>query len=76
MGMKKGSRVYVRFMDITADLHTEKDLEPALCEACGWILSDTKKALKLTTCRYPEDKCNLKDRITIPKGCVESVEVI
>ena len=73
--MRKGTRVYVTFMDITADLHSDKDLEPVMAEVMGWVLSDTKKVLKIATCRY-KDGCDHKDRMSIPRGCVESVEVI
>jgi hypothetical protein len=38
--MRKGTRVYVEFDDITADLHSENDLEVAEGEVVGWILSD------------------------------------
>ncbi len=73
--MKKGTRVYVRWMDITADLHTDAELNPVLAESVGWVLRDTKKVLELTTCRYM-DKSATNDRIAIVKGCIESVEVI
>ena len=78
--MKKGTRVYVRWMDISADLHTDEPIEPVLAESVGWIVRDTKKVLELETCRYPIDRkkhhCKLRDGIAIPRGCVESVEPI
>jgi hypothetical protein len=75
--MRKGTRVYVEFDDITADLHSENDLEVAEGEVVGWILSDTKRALKLTTCRYQDGKLHKeKDRFTLPRGCVRSMEEI
>ncbi|MHC5061898.1 MAG: hypothetical protein ACYTFK_12540 [Planctomycetota bacterium] len=73
--MKKGTRICVTFEDITADLHTDKDLDVVIAEVCGWVLSDTKKVLKLATCRY-KDGCSCKDRISIPSGCVIKKEVI
>jgi hypothetical protein len=73
--MRKGKRVYVEYEDITADLHSDKDLDVVIAEVCGWVLSDTKKHLKLTTCRY-KDGCDHKDRMSIPKGCVVKMEEI
>jgi hypothetical protein len=73
--MKKGTRVYVQWEDITASLHSEEDLKPAVAEVCGWVLSDTKKYIKLATCRY-KDGCDCKDRMTIPRGCVIEVKEI
>lgn len=73
--MRKGTRVYVCFEDITANLHSDSDLDCVVAEVCGWVLSDTKKHLKLTTCRY-RDGCEYKDRMSIPKGAVISMEVV
>jgi hypothetical protein len=67
--MKKGTRVYVEFDDITASLHSDNDLECVVAQVCGWVISDTKRYLKLATCRY-KDGCDYKDRITVPQGCV------
>jgi hypothetical protein len=73
--MKKGARVFVQFDDITADLHSDKELDCVVAEVCGWILSDRKPFLKLTTSDYA-DGCDCKDRISIPQGCVISKEQI
>lgn len=73
--MRKGTRVYVEYHDITADLHSEKELDCVVAQVCGWILSDTKLFLKLTTCRY-KDGCECKDRMSIPKGCIIKMEEI
>jgi hypothetical protein len=73
--MKKGARIYVQFEDITADLHTDKDLDVVIAEVMGWVLSDTKKCLKITTCRY-KDGCDYKDRMSIPARCVVKKEVV
>ena len=73
--MKKGTRVYVEFDDITADLHSDKELNCVTAEVCGWVLSYTKRFLKLTTCRY-KDGCDYKDRMSIPTGCVVKMEEI
>ena len=73
--MKKGTRVFVRWWDITVDLHTDEELNPVLAESVGWVLRDTKKVLELTSCRYT-DKSDTNDRIAIVKGCIESVEEI
>lgn len=73
--MKKGQRVFVEYEDITADLHSEKDLDCVIAQVCGWVLSDTKRYLKLTTCRY-KDGCDYKDRMTVPAGCVITKEKI
>ena len=73
--MKKGTRVYVEFDDITASLHDDKDLEVVVAQVMGWIISDTKKVLKLATCRY-KDGCDHKDRMSIPAGCVTKKELI
>jgi hypothetical protein len=76
MAMKRGNRVYVQWWDISADLHTEDRIEPILAECVGWIERNNKKELALTYCRYKKGTCKLKDGIAIPKGAVESVEVI
>ena len=73
--MKRGTRVYVEFSDITADLHTDKDLDTVLAQVMGWVISDTKKTLKLATCRY-KDGCDFKDRMSIPAGCIVTKEQI
>jgi hypothetical protein len=73
--MKKGARVYVQYDDITADLHTDKDLDCVTAEVMGWVLSHTRRYLKITTCRY-KDGCDCKDRMSIPTGCVIKMEVI
>jgi hypothetical protein len=73
--MKKGTRVYVQWEDITASLHSEEDLQTAVAEVCGWIISDTKRYLKIATCRYTEG-CDCKDRMTLPKGTILKVEEI
>jgi hypothetical protein len=73
--MKKGTRVEVKYYDITADLHSEKDLDCVVGRVVGWILSDRKPFLKLTTSDYA-DGCDCKDRISIPQGCVISKEQI
>ena len=73
--MKKGIRVYVEFQDITASLHDDKDLDTVLAQVMGWIISDTKKTLKIATCKY-KDGCDYKDRMSIPQGCVVRKEVI
>ena len=73
--MKKGARVFVRWLDIQADLHTDAELNPAQAESVGWILRDTKKVLELAYTRYT-DGCKLVDKIAIVKGCVESIEEI
>ena len=73
--MRKGTRVFVEFDDITADLHTDKELDCVTAQVMGWILSDTKRFLKITTCRY-KDGCAYKDRMSIPQGCVVKKEKI
>lgn len=73
--MKKGTRVFVEYDDITADLHTDKELDCVVAQVCGWVLSDTKRYLKLATCRY-KDGCDYKDRMSIPQGCVIKKEKI
>lgn len=73
--MKKGTLVLVTWEDITASLHSEEDLLPAPAEAVGWVESDTKKYLRLITCRYLDDR-KLADRICIPTGCVVKKEIL
>ena len=75
VAMKRGTRVYVEFQDITADLHTDKDLDVVIAQVMGWVLSDTRKVLKLATCRY-KDGCEYKDRMSIPAGCIVVKEEI
>lgn len=77
MKVSKGDAVYVEWMDITADLHSDAKLEPAAAEVMGWVDSVTKKYIRLSTCRYKTDEhCDLKDQIAIPMGCVERLEII
>ena len=73
--MRKGTRVEVVFDDITAELHTDRDLECAVGVVVGWILSDTKRCLKLITSEYKKG-CDYKDRMTLPKGCITKMEEI
>jgi hypothetical protein len=73
--MRKGQRVYVEFDDITASLHDNKDLDTVVGQVYGWIISDTKRTLKLATCQY-KDGCDYKDRMSIPQGCVVKKEAI
>ena len=73
--MKKGTRVYVQWWDITANLHTDEELNPVLAGSVGWVLRDTKKVLELAYTRY-KDKSGVTDKIAIVKGCVEEVEEI
>ena len=73
--MKKNDRVLVEFEDITASLHDDADLNTVVAEVMGWVISDTKKVLKIATCRY-KDGCDFKDRMSIPAGCVIRKELI
>lgn len=73
--MTKGTRVYVEFDDITASLHDDKDLDTVVGQVYGWVLSDTKRTLKLATCQY-KDGCEFKDRLSIPAGCVTVKEKV
>lgn len=73
--MKAGTRIYVEFDDIVADLHSESDLDCFVAQVMGWVLSDTRRYLKLATCRY-KDGCDCKDRMTIPKGCIIKMEAV
>jgi len=74
--MKKGTRVLVEWLDIQAALHTEDKIEPVRAESLGWIESDTKKYLRLCTCRYLDGFCDLSDKIVIPKGCIENISEV
>jgi hypothetical protein len=73
--IKKGTRVYVEWWDIVADLHTENDIEPAVAQSVGWIDSYTKKYLRLFTTKY-KDTIQLADKIVIPVGCIKSIQEI
>ncbi len=73
--IKKGTRVYVEWWDIVADLHTEDDIEPAVAQSVGWIDSYTKKYLRLFTTKY-KNTIQLADKIVIPVGCIKSIEEI
>lgn len=73
--MKKGERVHVVFRDISASLHSTERLPVAMAEVCGWILSARGKDVEIVTCRYFAGHDEM-DRITIPKGAIESCEVI
>ena len=73
--MRKGTRVYVEFNDITADLHSDKDLDTVVAQVMGWVISDTKKTLKIATCQY-KDGCDCRDRMSIPAGAVVKKEEV
>jgi hypothetical protein len=73
--MLKGTRVYIEFDDISADLHTPDQLDCVVAMVCGWVLSDTKRYVRIATCLY-KDGCDYKDRMTIPKGCIVKMEKI
>ena len=73
--MRKGKRVYVRWLDISADLHTEEQCNPIEAECMGWVVRDTKKVLELAYCRYVKG-CELADKIAIPRGCVIAIEEV
>ena len=73
--IKKGDRVLVEWLDIVADLHSETRIEPSKSQSVGWVESYTKKYIRLVTSRYLNDK-DLADRIVIPTGCVENIEII
>ena len=73
--MKKGDRVYVVWEDITASLHSDEELNLVVAETVGWILRKGKKELEIATTRY-KDGCDFKDRITIHRGTVVSMEKI
>jgi len=72
---QNGTRVYVEWWDIVADLHTEDNIEPALAQSVGWIDTHTKKYLRLFTTKY-KDTIELADKIVIPVGCIKDIEVI
>jgi hypothetical protein len=73
--MRKGQRVYVRWRDIQALNHSDEPLPTAKAELVGWVISAKGKDVQFETCRYV-DGTPLKDRITIPKGCIDHCEVI
>lgn len=74
--MRKGDRVHVVFRDISASLHDTEELHSVAGEFCGWVLNAKGKDVQFEYCRYFGDRHEEKDRITIPKGCIEKVEVI
>lgn len=76
--MKKGDRVLVVWYDITAELHTEDDIEPVEAETVGWIDCCNKNWVRIVTTRYREKRrfAKLSDKIVIPKGCIKSIEGI
>lgn len=71
--MKKGTLVIVYWDDIQAILHTDEDLDPAPAESVGWVRRFTKKVIELENSRY-KDSSGVRDGITIPRGCVTSIE--
>jgi hypothetical protein len=73
--MRKGQRVYVMWRDIQAINHSDEPLPTAKAELVGWVLSAKGRDVQFETCRY-SDGSKLKDRITIPKGCIDHWEVI
>jgi hypothetical protein len=72
---KKGDRVFLEWLDIVADLHSEDAIEPAEAQTCGWIETIGPKYVRIITSRYTDDR-KLADRICIPRGCVTKIEVI
>ena len=73
--MRKGDRVRVWFRDIQAICHSPEPLLTAKADLVAWVLDCSGKDVQFETCRY-EDGSDYKDRITIPKGCIDKVEVI
>ena len=79
--LKPNTFVLIEWWDITADLHTDKPLEPVLAEVSGWVVRSAPKTdrlpafIELATCRY-FDGCDCMDRIAIPKGCIKQMQVL
>jgi hypothetical protein len=74
--LRVGMRVHVLWDDITVDVNRDEPLLPAQAESVGWIEVVNKRVLTLTTCRYTEDGCTLRDVISLPRGVVTRVERI
>ena len=62
--------VQVTWLDIVADLHSEEDIVPVKSYSVGWIEEQNNQYIRLLTCFYEEDGCDLADKIVIPMGCV------
>ena len=73
--MRKGDRVYVEWRDIQAQNHSEEPLPTAKGELVAWVECAKGKDIQFITCRYA-DGSPYKDRITIPKGCIDRWEKI
>ena len=72
---KKGDRVFIEWVDIVADVHTEDDIVPCEAETVGWVDAQSPTWIRVLTSRYL-DGCNLADKIVIPKGCIKNVKKI
>ena len=82
--MRKGQLVRVRWMDIQTNLSTAEAPEPLVSYAVGRVLYGNKKMRDynmryavLVSGWYEDQKDSPEeDLITIPVGCIESVEVL
>lgn len=75
--MKKGDIVYVEWSDIVTNLSTDEVNEPIKAIAVGKVLCNRGKRVVLTSGWYEdEENWPSKDTITLPKGCIDSVEVL
>ena len=75
--MKKGDIVWIEWSDITTNLSTEVIPEPIPSIAVGRVLCMRGKRVVLTSGWYVDEKeWPAKDTITLPKGCIDRVEVL
>lgn len=82
--MRKGQLVKIKWMDITTNLSTPDIDEPLVTYAVGRVICSNKKMeghktrfVVLTSGWYENQKdWPERDTITIPKGCIETVEVL
>mgnify|MGYP003131880488 CR=1 FL=1 len=65
----------VEWYDIVASLNTTEDPEPALAITLGFLESKTDQYMVLSTTIFIDDyPQGYSDRITIPLGCIKSVQ--
>ena len=66
--------VKVTWLDIVADLHSEENIEPVESYSVGWVEEHNDRYIRLLTCYYEEEGCDLTDKIAIPIGCIKKIE--
>ena len=74
---RKGDVVMVKWQDIVTELSSDKPTDTIEAVSVGRVESCRGKTVRLTSGWYTdEENWPEKDTIAIPKGCIDSVEVL